>query len=118
MSLRHATSCLYHAEVHRKLWSPLTLAQLAPLVICLAINGSAQQPSATDAPFNSNAYRICERLAYNVDYSRFYSAAHIELSVAGRDKFFGQEGIKLQAHVETNGIVNVALFSINNDIDD
>jgi hypothetical protein len=115
MSLRRATSCPYHAEVQRKLWSPLTLAQLAALTLCLTTIGSAQQSSATDAPFNGSAYRVGERLTYNVDYSRFYSAAHIELFVAGRDNFFGHEGIKLQAHVETKGVVNVTLLSINND---
>jgi hypothetical protein len=115
MSLRHATSCLYHAEVQRKLRSPLTFAQLAILIICLTTVGSAQKTSTADAPFNVNAYRIGERLTYNVNYSKFISAAHIELFVAGRDTFFGHEGIQLKAHVETKGVVNVALFSINND---
>ncbi|HYW72445.1 MAG TPA: DUF3108 domain-containing protein [Pyrinomonadaceae bacterium] len=101
--------------MQRKFWSPLTLAQSAVLAICLTTSGSAQQSSATDAPFNTNAYRIGERLTYNVDYSRFYSAAHIELYVAGRDNFFGREGIQLKAHVETKGVVSVALLSINND---
>jgi hypothetical protein len=54
-------------------------------------------------------------LTYNVNYSRFVSAAHIELFVAGRDKYFGHEGIQLRAHVETKDIVNVTLLAINND---
>jgi len=115
MSLRRATSCLYHATVQRNLRSPLTFAQLAALIICLTTSGSAQKSSASEAPFNVNAYRIGERLTYNVNYSKFISAAHIELFVAGRDKFFGHEGIQLRAHVETKGVVNVALLSINND---
>jgi len=115
MSLRPATSCPYHSTVQRKLRSPLTVAQIAALIICLTPGGRAQQTSVSDAPFNINAYRIGERLTYNVNYSRFVSAAHIELFVAGRDKFFGQEGIQLKAHVETKGIVNVTLLAINND---
>ncbi len=115
MSLRHATSCPYHAEVQRILRSPLTIAQLAALIICLTTAGSAQKAPPAEAPFNLNAYRIGERLTYNVNYSKFVSAAHIELVVAGRDKFFGHEGIQLKAHVETKGVVNVALLSINND---
>jgi hypothetical protein len=116
MSLRRATSCPYHAEVQRKLRSPLTLARFATLIICLTTGGSAQKSSTTEAsPFNVNAYRVGEHLTYNVNYSKFISAAHIELFVAGRDNFFGHEGIQLKAHVETKGVVNVALLSINND---
>jgi len=115
MSLRLATSCPYHSTVQRKLRSPLTLAQVAALIICLTPFGRAQQSSTVDSPFNINAYRIGERLTYNVNYSRFLSAAHIEMFVAGRDKFFGHEGIQLKAHVETKGVINVALLSINND---
>ena len=115
MRLHHATSCPYHSEVQRNLRSPLTFAQLAILIICLTTVGSAQKSSPTDAPFNINAYRVGERLTYNVNYSKFVSAAHIELFVAGRDNFFGHEGIQLKAHVETTGVVNVALLSINND---
>jgi Protein of unknown function (DUF3108) len=115
MSLRRATSCPYHSRVQRNLRSPLTFVQLAALIICLTTVGSAQKAPPVEAPFNINAYRVGERLTYNVNYSRFVSAAHIELVVAGRDKFFGHEGIQLKAHVETKGVVNVALLSINND---
>src|SRR5438045_1100561 len=115
MSLRHATTCHYHSLVQRKLEFSLTFGKLAALIICLAGAGSAQQTAASQAPFNANAYRVGERLTYNVNYSQFVSAAHVELFVAGRDIFFGREGIQLRAHVETNGVVNVALLSINND---
>jgi hypothetical protein len=115
MRLRRATSCPYHSEVQRNLRSPLTFAQLAILIICLTTVGSAQKSSSNEPAFNINAYRVGERLTYNVNYSKFISAAHIELFVAGRDTFFGHEGIQLKAHVETKGVVNVALFSINND---
>src|SRR3989440_4246382 len=115
MGLRHATTCHYHSQVHKKLESSLNFVRLAALIICLAGAGSAQQTAASQAPFNANAYRVGERLTYNVNYSQFVSAAHVELFVAGRDNFFGREGIQLRAHVETNGVVNVALLSINND---
>jgi len=115
MCLRPATTYPYHSEVLRRLLAPLTLAQLAALIICLTTVAGAQQAGANDPPFNVNAYRIGERLTYNVNYSHFISAGHIELWVAGRDKFFGREGIQLNAHVETSGVINVALLSINND---
>src|SRR5947208_5243828 len=115
MSLRHATTYHYHSLVQRKLKFSLTFAKLAILLICLAGAVAAQQTAADQAPFNAGAYRVGERLTYNVNYSQFVSAAHVELFVAGRDAFFGREGVQLRAHVETNGVVNVALLSINND---
>jgi hypothetical protein len=109
------TTSPYHSKVQPRLRAPLTLAQLAALIICLTTVAGAQQAAANDPPFNVSAYRIGERLTYNVNYSHFISAGHIELFVAGRDKFFGREGIQLKAHVETSGVVSVAVLSINND---
>jgi len=86
------------------------------LLVSLACTTAAQQKSeATQAPFNEAAYRVGERLTYNVDFANFISAAHVELFVAGRGSFFNRNGIQLRAHVQTVGLVNVALFSINND---
>ncbi len=86
------------------------------LLVSLTCTIAAQQKGeVTQAPFNEAAYRAGERLSYNVDFSHFVSAAHLELFVAGRGTFFNREGVQLRAHVETVGVVNVALLSINND---
>jgi len=60
-------------------------------------------------------YRVGERLTYNVSFSNFPSAAHVEVEVASHGNHFGRDAIQLRAHVETTGVVNVALFAINND---
>ena len=86
------------------------------LLVSLSCTVAAQQKSeATQAPFNEAAYRVGERLTYNVDFAHFVSAAHVELFVAARGSFFNRDGIRLRAHVETVGLVNVSLLSINND---
>lgn len=86
----------------------LTLAFYSPLL--------AQRQTETFAtPFSQSPYRVGERLTYNISFSNFISAAHVELFVAGRGNFFGREGLQIRAHVETTGIVNVALYAINND---
>jgi hypothetical protein len=114
--LRRAATYPYHSKVHAKLKFSLKFAQLMALLVSLTCTIAAQQASqATQAPLNEAPYRVGERLTYNVQYSHFSSAAHVELSVAGRGPFFNHEGIQLRAHVETSGVVNVALFSINND---
>jgi len=60
-------------------------------------------------------YTVGEHLTYNVSFSNFVSAAHIEFLVAGRGIFFGRNAIQLKGHIETTGLVNAALFAINND---
>jgi hypothetical protein len=114
--LRGVTTYHYHSKVHAQLNFSLKLAQLLALLVSLTCTIAAQQKSdATQAPFNEAAYRVGERLTYNVDFSHFVSAAHVELFVAGRGTFYNRNGIQLRAHVETVGLVNVALLSINND---
>jgi len=114
--LRHKATNHYHSKVHPKLKFSLKLVQLTALLVSLTCTIAAQQSSASaPAPFNPAAYRVGERLTYNVAFSNFVSAGHIELFVAGRGTFFNREGIQLRAHVETSGIVNAALLSLNND---
>jgi hypothetical protein len=87
------------------------------LLLVLTIVGPSAE-SKTDSlssPISQNIYRIGERLTYNVSFSNFVSAAHVELQVGARGHFFGRDGVQLRAHVETTGVVNAALFAINND---
>lgn len=94
----------------------LKIVQSVALLVLLTCTINAQtKRDASPSTFNPNAVRVGERLTYNVNYSQFVSAAHVELFVAGRGTFYGHEGIQLRAHVETTGVVNVALLSINND---
>lgn len=114
--MRRAATCHYHSKVHAKLKFSLKLVHLIALLVSLTSVIAAQQKNdAAQAPLNEAAYRIGERLTYNVNFSHFVSAAHVELLVAARGTFFDRDGIQLRAHVETVGIVNVALLSINND---
>ena len=96
----------------------LKLAVVCNLIfMVLALVGpSAQSKSdSVSLPFSQAPYRTGERLTYNVSFSNFISAAHVELQVVARGNFFGREGIQLRAHAETTGLVNAALFAINND---
>jgi hypothetical protein len=67
------------------------------------------------APFSAAPYRVGERLTYTVSFSNFVSAAHVVLTVSARGNFFGREAIQLRGHLETTGVVNAALYSMNND---
>jgi hypothetical protein len=91
----------------RKFWCVGVLGLLLTAV-------SAQEPTVT-LPFNPAAYRVGERLTYDISFAQFVSAAHAELFVAGRGRYFDRDGVQLRAHVETSGVVNVALLGINND---
>jgi hypothetical protein len=97
-SLKFATACL--------------LLVLGAFVL---LSSAQQTGDLASQPFSPAPYRVGERLTYNVSFSNFISAAHVEFLVAARGTFFGREGIQLKGHVETNGVVNAALFALNND---
>ena len=65
--------------------------------------------------FSQGPYRVGERLTYNISYSSFPSAAHAEFEIMARGNFYDRDAIQLRAHLETTGVINVALFAINND---
>jgi hypothetical protein len=94
----------------------LAAACLLLVLGAFALPSSAQQTNdLASQPFSPAPYRVGERLTYNVSFSNFISAAHVELFVVSRGTFFGREGIQLKGRVETSGVVNAALFAINND---
>jgi hypothetical protein len=93
-----------------------TLLILTTLLLLLSIPAAAQRAEVADSvPLAQSPYRVGERLTYHVTYSNFINAAHIELLVAARGMFFNRDALQLRAHVETTGVVNAALYSINND---
>lgn len=97
---------------------PLKLAAACLLLVlgAFALPISAQQTdNLAYQPFSPAPYKVGERLTYDISFSSFISAAHVELLVAARGNFFGKESIQLKGHVETSGVVNAALFAINND---
>ena len=116
VTLRHATNCLYHALVHQTLALSRIISCLVALLLVLTGIIAQDKPDAVAATsFDASTYRVGERLTYNVSFAQFVSAGHIELLVAGHGRYFDREGIQLQAHVETSGVINVALLSLNND---
>jgi hypothetical protein len=95
---------------------PPLISTLTILLLALIFPLFAQEKeAATPLAFTSASYRVGERLTYNVSFSNFPSAAHVEVEVVSRGVHFGREAIQLRAHVETTGVINVALLSINND---
>ena len=94
---------------------PPLISALTLLFLALVFPLFAQENGQTHVPFSSSPYRVGERLTYNVAFSNFPSAAHVEVEVMSRGVHFGREAIRLRAHVETTGVINVALFAINND---
>jgi hypothetical protein len=87
----------------------LLLLTFAPQILG---QGTALPPGVQ---LSKSPYQVGERLTYNVTFSNFVDAAHLVILVAERGTFFGREGLQLRAHIETTGVVNAALLSINND---
>lgn len=95
---------------------PPFISTLIVILIALTFPVFAQQNGAGGTySFSQSPYQIGERLTYNVSYSNIPSAAHAEFQIVSRGRFFGRDAIQLHAHIETVGVVNVALFALNND---
>ena len=88
-------------------------AALAALALC-ASAAAQTRGDVSGGPFNAAPYRVGEHLTYTVSFSNFPVAAHVELSVASRGQLYGREGVELQAHVETVGVISAALYALNN----
>lgn len=78
----------------------------------IPVSAQRQNESVSLSP---TPYRVGERLTYNISYSNFISAAHVEIYVAARGTFFGRDAIQLRGHVRTTGVVSAALMSLNNE---
>jgi len=66
------------------------------------------------APTSGAPFQIGERLSFNVSWSNFVTAARLELEVADRGAFFGQDGYQLRAKVETIGYVRSIFTDLDN----
>lgn len=94
-----------------------TLKIPAAIIIALAafVPLMAQRKKDVAAiSFSPSIYRVGERLTYTVSFSNFINAAHIELFVARGGTLFDRPGLELRANIETTEVVNVALYSMNN----
>jgi len=86
----------------------LFLASVFPLF-------AQEKDGGTPLAFSQSPYRVGERLTYNVAFANFPTAAHVEVEVVSRGMQFGRDAIQVKAHVETTGVINVALYAINTD---
>jgi Protein of unknown function (DUF3108) len=90
--------------------------RLSTLLLLLASTVFGQDGGAASSPpFSQAPYQVGEHLTYDVSFSTFSSVAYVDLKVVSRGIFAGRDSIQLRAHVQTTGVINVALFGINND---
>jgi hypothetical protein len=95
---------------------PRIIFSLAILHFALAFPVLAQDGNGSASfPFSQAPYKIGEHLTYDVSFSNFLSVAHVDIQVMSRGVFAGRDSLQLRAHAQTAGVVNVALFSLNND---
>ena len=92
------------------------ILNLTILLFALSLPVFAQENNgAQSVPFSDAPYKIGEHLTYDVSFSNFLSVAHVDVQVVSHGVYAGRDSLQLRAHAETTGVVNVALFSINND---
>ena len=90
--------------------------RLSTLLLLLSVTVLGQDGGSVIAPpFSQAPYKVGEHLTYDVSFSTFPSVAYVDLQVVSRGMFSGRDSVELRAHVQTTGVINVALFGINND---
>ena len=105
----------YYATVNLRLKQPVTTTLLILLFAIIFPVNAQENVGASSLPLFSAPYKAGERLTYNISYSNFPSVGHVEIQIANRGTYFGRDAYQVKAHVQTTGVVNVALYSINND---
>ena len=98
----------------KRLLAAVAIASLTLTALVLPVVGQHRN-EVTTLTLSPAPYFAGERLTYNVSFSSFASAAHVELFVAGRGTFLGRDAIQLKGHIETTGVVYAALYALNND---
>jgi len=94
---------------------PPIIFTLIILFLTLIFPVFAQNGGDGAYPFLQSPYQVGERLSYTISFSNFPSAAHAEFQIVSRGVYFGREAIQLHAHVQTTGVVNVALLALDNE---
>ncbi|HZJ46444.1 MAG TPA: DUF3108 domain-containing protein [Pyrinomonadaceae bacterium] len=105
----------YYATVNLRLKQPVTCTLLILLFAIFIPVNAQENVGASSLPLSSAPYKAGERLTYIISYSNFPSVGHVEIQIAGRGNYFGRDAYQVKAHVQTTGVVSVALYSINND---
>lgn len=76
------------------------------------------RPSSPSSDATSNnpggPLMVGERLTFNVSWASFVTAGRMELELADRGMFFGQEGYQLRTRVETVGYARSLLADVDN----
>jgi hypothetical protein len=75
---------------------------------------STQPPPYSKNSNSGSPLVVGERLVYNVSWSSFPTAAHVEMEVTAQGQFYGRESYQLRSRVETLGQVRSLFGDIDN----
>jgi Protein of unknown function (DUF3108) len=76
---------------------------------------TSSRPAPTSENSNGGSPLVVgERLAYNVSWSSFPSAARVEMEVVAQGQFYGRESYQLRSRVETLGQVRSLFGEVDN----
>ena len=89
----------------------------AALLIAVSAGFFYNQVAAQTAPpvqsAASTAFRIGERLTYNISLDRFANAGYAETYVVSRGKISGRDAVELRSKIKTNSFVSAAFYFLD-----
>lgn len=75
---------------------------------------SAQNPPINAAPpLSTPAFRIGERLTYNISFEKFNNAGYAEIYVVSRGKLADRDAVELRSKLKTNDFVSAAFYLLD-----
>lgn len=95
----------------RRLDRRLIYASILLLVLTLTVFYNLQTTSAqiqvkVQPPLAPTAFRVGERLTYNVSFERFNNAAYAEIYTVSRGKLGERDAVELRSKIKTNELVS------------
>lgn len=75
-------------------------------------NASAQNQTASQT-IPATAFRIGERLTYNISFEKFNNAAFAEIYTVSRGKLGERDAVELRAKIKTNDLVSAAFYLLD-----
>ncbi len=88
------------------------------IISVIALGWGAGRPAFLAAPQTSvqeplSAFRIGEKISYNVSFGKFSNAAYAETLVVSRGKLSGRDAVEIRGRVKTLEMVSAAFFMVD-----
>lgn len=85
----------------------------AAAAIFIAVLGNIRRADAQAISGSTPAFRIGEKLSYNISFGKFTDGGYAEMYVVSRGKLGGRDVVEIRSKTKTQGLVSASFFMID-----